>query len=170
MDLRRKTMLGVAATAGGRMRTIVRGSGFVVGEHKVENDRLARVCDTSDAWIRERSGIVERYYVAEGTTTSDLGVRAAKVAMAEAGVGPDEIDYVVFATMTPDYYFPGCGALLQAKLGLGQIPALDIRQQCSGFVYGLQVADAIIRTGQSRRLLFVGAEIHSGFFPWTKHQ
>jgi 3-oxoacyl-[acyl-carrier-protein] synthase-3 len=149
------------------MRTIVRGSGFVVGEHKVENDRLARVCDTSDAWIRERSGIAERYYVADGTSTSDLGVRAAKIAMQEAEVAPDEIDYVVFATMTP-YYFPGCGALLQAKLGLRNVPSLDIRQQCTGFIYGLQVADALLRAGAARKLLLVGAEVHSGFMPWAK--
>jgi 3-oxoacyl-[acyl-carrier-protein] synthase-3 len=148
------------------MRTIVRGSGFVVGEHKVVNDQLGRVCETSDAWIRERSGIEERYYVADGTATSDLGVRAARIALEQAGVAPSEIDYVVFATMTPDYYFPGCGVLLQHKLGLGSIPTLDIRQQCTGFIYGLQVADALLRSGVSQRLLLVGAEVHSGFMPW----
>jgi 3-oxoacyl-[acyl-carrier-protein] synthase-3 len=150
------------------MRTIVRGSGFVVGEHQVDNDQLARVCETSDQWIRERSGIEQRYYVADGTTTSDLGVRAAKLALEEAGVAPSEIDYVVFATMTPDFYFPGCGALLQSKLGLGNIPALDIRQQCTGFIYGLQVADALLRAGTAKRLLLVGAEVHSGFMPWAR--
>jgi 3-oxoacyl-[acyl-carrier-protein] synthase III len=150
------------------MRTVVKGTGFVVGEHKVDNHQLARVCETSDQWIRERSGIEERYYVADGTTTSDLGVRAAKVALEQAGVAPSEIDYVVFATMTPDFYFPGCGALLQAKLGLKQVPALDIRQQCTGFIYGLQVADALLRAGAAKKLLLVGAEVHSGFMPWAK--
>jgi 3-oxoacyl-[acyl-carrier-protein] synthase-3 len=148
------------------MRTVVKGSGFVTGEHKVKNEQIARVCETSDQWIRERSGIEERYYTADGTTTSDLGMRAARLALENAGVEGKDIDYVVFATMTPDYYFPGCGSLLQAKLGLGNIPALDIRQQCTGFIYGLQVSDALIRSGVAKRLLLVGAEIHSGFMPW----
>ena len=146
----------------------VLGSGFVTGEHCVKNEALSRICDTTDEWIRERTGIEQRYYVEEGTTTSDLGVRAARKAMEDAKVSPEEIDYVVFATMTPDYYFPGCGSLLQSKLGLRNIPALDIRQQCSGFIYGLQVCDALIRAGIAKRLLFVGAEIHSGFMPWSK--
>jgi 3-oxoacyl-[acyl-carrier-protein] synthase-3 len=148
------------------MGMVVIGSGFVVGEHRVKNEDLARVCETTDEWIRERTGIEERYYVADGTTTSDLGVRAARIALEQAGVRPDEIDYVVFATMTPDYYFPGCGALLQTKLGLGNIPTLDIRQQCTGFIYGLQVADALLRSGAANKLLLVGAEVHSGFMPW----
>ncbi len=151
------------------MGTIVRGSGFVVGEHTVKNEQLARVMDTSDDWIRERSGIEQRYYVKDGTTTSDLGVRAARLAMEQAGVGAGDIDYVVFATMTPDYQFPGCGVLLQSKLGLGNIPTLDIRQQCTGFIYGLQVADALLRAGAAKRLLLVGAEVHSGYMPWKDH-
>src|SRR5437868_5749550 len=150
------------------MGTVVLGSGMSLGEHLVKNEALARVCETSDTWIRERSGIEQRYYVADGTTTSDLGVRAAKEALADAGVSAGEIDYVVFATMTPDYYFPGCGALLQTKLGLGTVPTLDIRQQCTGFIYGLQVSDALIRSGQARTVLLVGAEVHSGFMPWTQ--
>jgi 3-oxoacyl-[acyl-carrier-protein] synthase III len=151
------------------MGTVVKGSGFVVGEHLVKNEQLARVCETSDQWIRERSGIEQRYYVADGTTTAELGARAARVAMEQAGVGPDDIDYVVFATMTPDYQFPGCGVLIQSKLGLRNIPTLDIRQQCTGFIYGLQVADALLRTGVSKRLLLVGAEVHSGYMPWKDH-
>lgn len=151
------------------MRTLIKGSGFAVGENKVTNEQLTRVMETTDQWIRERSGIEERYYVADGTTTSDLGVRAAKIALEQAGRTAAEIDYVVFATMTPDYYFPGCGALLQTKLGLGNIPALDIRQQCTGFLYGLQVADALLRAGAAKRLLLVGAEVHSGFMPWKDH-
>src|SRR5207302_1341355 len=131
------------------------------------NEQLARIMDTSDAWIRERSGVEQRYYVEEGTTTSDLGVRAAQKALADAGVDKSEVDYVVFATMTPDYYFPGCGGLLQTKLGLRTGPTLDIRQQCTGFLYGLQVADALLRSGQARTLLLVGAEVHTGFMPWT---
>jgi len=151
------------------MGTIAIGTGLALGEHKVTNDDLARVCDTSDEWIRERTGISTRYYVADGTGTSDLGVRAAQVALDNAGVAANEIDYVVFATMTPDYYFPGSGALLQHKLGLARVPTLDIRQQCTGFIYGLQVADALLRTKAATRLLLVGAEVHSGFMPWRDH-
>lgn len=144
------------------------GSGFVTGEVTVPNERMAKVCDTSDEWIRERSGIQQRYFVNEGTGTSDLAVGAAKKALEDAGTKAEEIDYIVVATMTPDYYFPGVGSLVQAKLGLTNIPALDIRQQCSGFVYGLQVCDALIRSGQAKKLLFIGAEIHTGFMPFTK--
>jgi 3-oxoacyl-[acyl-carrier-protein] synthase-3 len=151
------------------MGTIALGSGMALGEHEVTNDALARVCDTSDEWIRERTGISSRFYVKDGTATSDLGVRAAKAALDDAKLGPGDIDYVVFATMTPDYYFPGAGVLLQEKLGLGKIPTLDIRQQCTGFIYGLQVADALLRTKAAKRLLLVGAEVHSGFMPWRDH-
>ena len=143
------------------------GSGFVVGEKLVTNATMARVCDTSDEWIRERSGIQQRYFVNEGTGTSDLAVGAANTALADAGLTAADIDYIVVATMTPDYYFPGVGSLVQSKLGMTTVPALDIRQQCSGFVYGLQVSDALIRAGAAKRLLFVGCEIHSGFMPFS---
>lgn len=145
------------------------GSGFVTGEVVVPNERMTMVCDTTDEWIRERSGIQQRYFVNEGTATSDLAVGAAKKALDDAGWKAEEVDYIVVATMTPDYYFPGVGSLVQAKLGLTTIPALDIRQQCSGFVYGLQVCDALIRAGAAKKLLFIGAEIHSGFMPFSKH-
>lgn len=144
------------------------GSGFVTGEHLVTNDQLARMMDTSDEWIRERSGIETRYYVERGTTTTDLGLGAASKAIEDAGITKDEVDYIVFATMTPDHYFPGCGGLLQEKLGIGFVPALDIRQQCTGFLYGLQVSDALIKAGQARTVLLVGAEVHTGFMPWNK--
>jgi 3-oxoacyl-[acyl-carrier-protein] synthase-3 len=150
------------------MRTQLLGSGFVTGQNLVTNDQLARMMDTSDAWIRERSGIETRYFVEQGTTTSDLGVGAARKALEDAKVGKDEIDYIVFATMTPDHYFPGCGGILQDKLGLSHVPALDIRQQCTGFIYGLQVSDALMKAGQARTVLLVGAEVHTGFMPWTK--
>ncbi|HKC59668.1 MAG TPA: 3-oxoacyl-ACP synthase, partial [Myxococcales bacterium] len=150
------------------MRTQILGSGFVTGQNLVTNDQLARMMDTSDAWIRERSGVETRYFVELGTTTSDLGLGAAKKALEDAGVGKDEIDYIVFATMTPDHYFPGCGGILQDKLGLTHIPALDIRQQCTGFIYGLQISDALLKGGQARTVLLVGAEVHTGFMPWTK--
>lgn len=150
------------------MRTQILGTGFVTGERLVKNDDLTRVMDTSDAWIRERSGIEQRYYVEAGTATSDLGLRAAEKALADARVQKEDVDYIVFATMTPDHYFPGCGSILQSKLGLTNIPALDIRQQCTGFIYGLQVSDALLRSGQAKTLLLVGAEVHTGFMPWTQ--
>ncbi|HEY1086735.1 MAG TPA: beta-ketoacyl-ACP synthase III [Archangium sp.] len=145
------------------------GSGFVTGEVLVPNERMTRVCDTTDEWIKERSGIEQRYFVKEGTATSDLAVGAANKALADAGWAASDVDYIVVATMTPDYYFPGLGSIVQAKMGMTTIPALDIRQQCSGFVYGLQVCDALIRAGAAKKLLFIGAEIHSGFMPFSKH-
>ena len=150
------------------MRTQILGSGFVTGQNLVTNDQLARMMDTSDEWIRERSGIETRYFVEQGTTTSDLGAGAARKALEDAGVAKEEIDYIVFATMTPDHYFPGCGGILEDKLGLSNVPALDIRQQCTGFIYGLQISDALLKTGQARTVLLVGAEVHTGFMPWTK--
>jgi 3-oxoacyl-[acyl-carrier-protein] synthase-3 len=150
------------------MRTQILGSGFVTGEHLVTNEQLAQMMDTSDAWIRERSGVETRYYVEQGTATSDLGVGASKKALEDAGVAKEEIDYIVFATMTPDHYFPGCGGILQDKLGIGNVPALDVRQQCTGFIYGLQISDALVKAGQARTVLLVGAEVHSGFMPWTQ--
>lgn len=149
------------------MRSVVKGSGFVVGEHLVPNARFEKIMHTSDQWIRERSGIEQRYFVADGTSTSDLGARASKIAMEQAGVGPQDIDYVVFATMTPDHYFPGCGSIMQSKLGLRNIPALDIRQQCTGFVYALQVSDALLKSKVAKTLLLVGAETHSPFMPFS---
>ena len=150
------------------LRTRIVGTGFVTGEHLVKNDDLARLMDTSDQWIRERSGVEQRYYVEAGTATSDLALGAARKALDDAGVQASEIDYIVFATMTPDHYFPGCGGILQSKLGIGHVPALDIRQQCTGFIYGLQVSDALLRSGQAKTLLLVGAEVHTGFMPWTQ--
>jgi 3-oxoacyl-[acyl-carrier-protein] synthase-3 len=123
--------------------------------------------DSSDEWIRERSGVETRYYVDEGTSTSDLGVAAARKALETAGIGRDALDLIIFATMTPDYFFPGCGGLLQSKLGARNIPCFDIRQQCTGFLYGMQMADAYIRSGMARTVLLVGAETHTGFMPWT---
>jgi 3-oxoacyl-[acyl-carrier-protein] synthase-3 len=148
--------------------TRIYGSGFVTGETVVPNERMAMVCDTTDEWIRERSGIQQRYFVNEGTATSDLGVGAAKKALDNAGWQASDVDFIVVATMTPDYYFPGVGSQVQAKLGLTNIPALDIRQQCSGFIYGLMVCDSLIRSGAAKKILFVGTEIHSGFMPFSK--
>lgn len=137
------------------------GTGMHVPGRVVSNDELAPLMDTSDAWIRERTGIVERRYVEDGTGASDLALIASRRAIEAAGIDPDEIDFIIFATLSPDYNFPGSAVLLQDKLGLGPIGALDIRNQCSGFIYGLGVADALIRAGSYRRILLVGAEVHS---------
>jgi 3-oxoacyl-[acyl-carrier-protein] synthase-3 len=147
-------------------RAVIVGSGTEIAPNRVSNDMLARLMDTSDEWIRERSGVETRYYVDPGTGTSDLGVAAAAKALAMAGVAKEEVDLVCFATMTPDHYFPGSGGLLQTKLGLRDIPCFDIRQQCVGFLYGMQLVDAHVRAGLAKTVLLVGAEIHSGFMPW----
>jgi 3-oxoacyl-[acyl-carrier-protein] synthase-3 len=151
-------------------RAVIVGSGTEIAPNRVTNDMLGKLMDTTDAWIRERSGVVTRYFVDPGTAPSDLGVAAARKALEHAGVAPEEIDLVVFATMTPDHYFPGCGSILQAKLGLRTVPCFDIRQQCTGFLYGLQLADAHVRAGLAKTVLLVGAEVHSGFMPWTAAQ
>jgi 3-oxoacyl-[acyl-carrier-protein] synthase-3 len=151
-------------------RAVIVGSGSQIAENRVTNDMLAKIMDTTDAWIRERSGVETRYFVNAGTATSDLGVAAAEKALAHAGVQRDEVDLVVFATMTPDHFFPGCGGLLQTKLGLRSVPCFDIRQQCSGFLYGLQLVDAHLRAGLAKTALLVGAEVHTGFMPWTEAQ
>jgi 3-oxoacyl-[acyl-carrier-protein] synthase III len=146
---------------------VVVGSGSAIARNCVTNDMLARIMDTSDRWIRERTGVETRYFVDPGTSTTDLAAGAATRALEAAGVAPADVDLVVFATMTPDRFMPGCGGLLQARLGLPPVPCFDIRQQCSGFLYGLQLADAQIRAGAARTVLLVGAEVHSGFMPWS---
>ena len=138
-----------------------------VPEGVVTNDRMSRLMDTSDEWIRQRTGIEERRYARRGTSSSDLGFEAAKRALASGGLAASEIDLVVFATMTPDHYFPGNGGLLAKKLGLDTTHAIDVRMQCAGFLSGLQVADAFIRSGAYRRVLLVGAECHASLYPWS---
>lgn len=142
-------------------RTEFISTGFYVPERVVTNDELATVMDTSDEWIRTRTGITERRWAAKGQMTSDLAVEATKVTLARAGLQPSDLDCIVFATLSPEYFFPGGGVYLQRKLGVTDIPCLDIRNQCSGFLYGLSVADAWVRMGQYKRLLLVGAEVHS---------
>ncbi len=148
------------------MRTVIRGTGMYVPPFPCDNDRMSRIMDTSDEWIRQRTGIGCRHFAPPGVATSDIAVHAAEQALANADVAKEAIDYVVFATMTPDNYFPGSGSKFQAKLGLRTVPCLDIRQQCAGFLYGLQVSDALIRSGQAKHVLLVGAEVHGGFMPW----
>ena len=128
----------------------------------VKNDDLAQVMDTTDAWIRERTGIQERRFATRyEDTTATMGAAAASVAIERAGISATDIDMVIFATLSPDYYFPGCGVLVQRILGMREVGALDIRNQCSGFVYGLSVADQFIRTGMCKNILVIGSETHS---------
>lgn len=133
-----------------------------VPAHVVTNNDLLKYMDTSDEWIQERTGIKERRYAhrTEETTTT-MGVEAAKIAIERAGITPQDIDFIVFATLSPDYYFPGCGVLLQRAMKMKEIGALDVRNQCSGFVYALSVADQFIKTGMYKNILVVGAEKHS---------
>ena len=147
-------------------RAIITGSGSNIPTRKITNDMLATVMETNDEWVRERTGVEYRYFVEKGTTTLDLSVPAAQQALESAGIAPAEVDMVVYATMTPDHYMPGNGGLLQARLGLRNIPCYDIRQQCAGFVYALQLADAHIRAGLARTVLIVGAEVHTMFMPF----
>ncbi len=142
-------------------RSAILGTGFCVPDRVVTNDDLAGLMDTSDQWIRERTGIEERRWVREGQTSVDLALPAARQALEAAGLKPTDLDAIVFATSTPDHFCPGNGVYLQRALGAGNLPALDIRTQCSGFVYGLSVADAWIRSGQYDRILLVGEEIQS---------
>jgi 3-oxoacyl-[acyl-carrier-protein] synthase III len=136
--------------------------GFHVPERVLTNDELTRWWDTSDEWIRERTGIEKRHWVEPGQQAgSDLALEATRKALEAADMDASELDCIIFATLSPDYFFPGGGVFLQRKLGVKGIPALDIRNQCTGFIYGLSVADAWIRTGQYRRILLVGAEVHS---------
>lgn len=149
------------------VRAVIAGSGVAIPPNRVTNEMLSMIMDANDEWIRERSGVEARHYVDEGTSTSDLGVEAATNAIAAAGINKNDVDLIIFATMTPDYFFPGCGGLLQSKLGLGHVPCFDIRQQCAGFLFGMQLADAQIRSGMAKTVLLVGAETHTGFMPWT---
>ena len=143
------------------IRTVILGAGHFVPPRVVTNDELSKMMTTTDEWIVQRSGIKERHYVADGVGSADLGAEASKMALENAGLTAGDIDAIIFATLTPDVTFPGSGCLMQAMLPFKQIPAYDIRNQCSGFLYGLQMADALIKTGVYKKVLLVGAEVHS---------
>jgi 3-oxoacyl-[acyl-carrier-protein] synthase-3 len=142
-------------------RTAFAALGVHVPDRVVTNEELTRHMETSDAWIQERTGIRERHWVREGTENSDLALAATKKALDRAGWKPADIEAIVYATLSTDHMFPGDGCFLNAKLGIPGVPAIDVRNQCSGFLYGLAVADAWIRTGMYRRILLVGSEVHS---------
>ncbi len=143
-------------------RSKIAGIGYYVPKNIFTNEDLKKYMDTSDEWIQERTGIKERRYAdRSGETTTTMGVEAAKIAIERAGITPQDIDFIVFATLSPDYFFPGCGVLLQRALHMKEIGALDVRNQCSGFVYALSVADQFIKTGMYKNILVVGSEKHS---------
>jgi len=142
-------------------RSKIIGVGSFVPPTVFTNHDLEKMMNTSDEWIVQRTGIKERRWVQDGESTSDLALNAANEAIKNAGINKEEIDMIIFATISPDHEFPGTGCFLQAKLNLPGIPAIDIRQQCSGFVYGLSIADSFIRTGQYKKILLIGAEVHS---------
>ena len=146
----------------------IAGLGYFVPENVVTNDDLSRIMETSDEWIQERTGIKERRHVIPGTdTTTSMGVKAAKIAIERAGIDKNDIDFIVFATLSPDYYFPGPGVLVQRELGIGTVGALDVRNQCSGFVYAISVADQFIKTGMYKNVLVIGSELHSAGLDMT---
>lgn len=143
-------------------RSRIKGLGFYVPENVVTNDDLSKLMDTSDEWIQERTGIQQRRHALRGSdTTTSMGVKASLKAIEAAKINKEEIDFIVFATLSPDFYFPGCGVLVQKELGLPNVGALDIRNQCSGFLYALSVADQYIKTGMYKNILVIGAETQS---------
>jgi len=140
----------------------ISGLGFYVPDNIVTNDDLSKIIDTNDEWIQERTGIKERRHIIRGEdTTTTMGVKAAEIAIERSGIAKEDIDFVVFATLSPDYYFPGPGVLVQRDLGLRTVGALDVRNQCSGFIYAISIADQYIKTGMYKNVLVIGSEVHS---------
>ncbi|MES1223487.1 MAG: beta-ketoacyl-ACP synthase 3, partial [Bacteroidota bacterium] len=143
-------------------RSKIAGIGMYVPEHVVTNNDLIKYMDTSDEWIRERTGIAERRFANRTEeTTATMGIEAAKIAIKNAGITPGDIDFIIFATLSPDYYFPGCGVLVQRAMKMKEIGALDVRNQCSGFVYAISVGDQFIKSGMYKNILVIGSEKHS---------
>tara|TARA_R100001369_G_C3320039_1_gene168763 strand:- start:1516 stop:2523 length:1008 start_codon:yes stop_codon:yes gene_type:complete len=147
----------------------ITGLGHYVPENVVTNDDLSKLMDTNDAWIQERTGIKERRHIkkGDGNSTSVMGVKAATIALEEANLNPDDVDMIVFATLSPDMYFPGGGVEVQEMMNMRTIPALDVRNQCSGFVYAMSVADQFVKTGMYKNILVIGSENHSGGLDFT---
>ena len=147
----------------------IAGLGHYVPENIVTNNDLAQLMDTNDAWIQERTGIKERRHIkkGDGNSTSVMGVKAATMALENAGLTSNDIDFIVFATLSPDMYFPGGGVQVQDLMNMGTVPALDVRNQCSGFVYAISVADQFVKTGMYKNVLVIGSENHSGGLDFT---
>ncbi len=141
----------------------ITGLGFYVPDNIVTNDDLSKIMDTNDEWIQERTGIKQRHWIKEGTdeTSATMGAKAAEKAIERSGLTKDDIDFIIFATLSPDYYFPGCGVQIQEMLDMNTVGALDVRNQCSGFVYALSTADQFIKTGMYKNILVIGSEYHS---------
>lgn len=148
------------------MSSSIVGTGISVPPHVVTNSDLERIMKTSDEWIRSRTGVGRRRFAGRGTPTSALAIEAGAAALADAGLS--SVDVIVTATMTPDHQNPGIGGLVQDGLGLGRIPAFDLRQQCSGFLYGLDLADSLIASDRADSVLIIGAEVHAGYLPWDE--
>ncbi len=148
-------------------RTRILGVGRYLPERRVTNFDLEKMFETSDEWIQQRTGIVERRYADEGVYCSDLALEATRDCLKNAGMKPEDIDFIIFATLSPDIHFPGTGVFLQRKLGLTDIGCMDIRNQCTGFLYSLAVADAFVRIGMYKRVLVVGSEVHSHALNFT---
>lgn len=145
-------------------RSRITGLGKYVPENVVTNDDLSKVMDTNHEWIVERTGIETRRHIAkgDGNTTAVMGVKAAKIALERADLDKQDVDLILFATLSPDYYFPGSGVLVQELMDINTCPAMDIRNQCSGFIYALSTADQFIKTGMYKNVLVIGSENHSG--------
>ena len=144
------------------LQSKIAGIGYYVPKNVYTNNDLTRFMDTSDEWIQERTGIKERRYADRiGETTTTMGVEAAKIAIERAQITPQDVDFIIFATLSPDYYFPGCAVLLQREMGMNEVGALDVRNQCSGFIYALSIADQFVKTGMYKNVLVVGSEKHS---------
>ena len=145
------------------------GMGKYLPDNVVTNDDLAKLMDTSDEWITERTGIKERRHIVKGSddTPATMGHKAALIALERPGLQPKDIDLILFATLSPDYYFPGSGVLVQKLLGIPACPDMDIRMQCSGFIYGISTADQFIKTGMYKNVLVIGSENHSGGLDFT---
>jgi 3-oxoacyl-[acyl-carrier-protein] synthase-3 len=149
------------------IRARIIGCGAFLPDNVVSNDELAKKVDTSDEWIRERTGIRQRYIAKEGQNTSDLALGAARAALIDAGIDAGELDLVIVATTTPDRTFPSVGSMVQSRLGMSRGAAFDVQAVCSGFIYGLSLADSLIRTGQARTILLIGAETMSRVLDWN---
>lgn len=147
----------------------ITGLGYYVPENVVTNDDLSKLMDTNDAWIQERTGIKERRHIkkGDGNSTSVMAVKASTIALERANLESNDIDMIVFATLSPDMYFPGGGVEVQEMMGMRTIPALDVRNQCTGFVYALSVADQFVKTGMYKNVLVIGSENHSGGLDFT---
>jgi 3-oxoacyl-[acyl-carrier-protein] synthase III len=148
------------------MGSVIVGTGASIPEQVVTNHDLARIMDTDDEWIVSRSGVRERRFAPPGTGSSDLAAAAVIDALADAGIEPGQVDALITATMTPDRYAPGIAGAVQHKAGLGHIGVYDLRAQCAGFLYGMDLADMLLATGRAETVVVVGAEVHAGYLPW----